>query len=102
LDSKTRQPIAGADVVVSRLTYPPPSAEEAFTNSRPPTVATEKDGHFSILPKREWDLFVIPIDAFPPFGLLVVKREGYEPALVPFWSRATKPLGEVLLKPVSK
>jgi hypothetical protein len=102
LDSQTRAPLAGAEVVVSRSTYPPPSAEEAFTNGRLPIATTGTGGDFSIAPQRGWDLFVVPIDIFPPFGLLVIKRNGYESALVPFWSRSVKPFGEVCLKPVGK
>ena len=102
LDSSTHAPIAGAEVVISHLTFPPPSAEEAFTNSRPPVVKTERGGEFLIPPERGWDLFVVPIDAFPPFGLLVVRRDGYQPALVPFWSRSVKPLGDVVMKPIDK
>lgn len=102
LDSNTRAPIPGAEVVISLSTYPPDSAQEAFTNSRPPLVKTEQGGEFLIPPERGWDFFVVPIDFFPPFALLVVQREGYQPALVPFWSRSLKPLGEVVMKPVSK
>ena len=102
LDSKTRAPLTGAEVVISRSTYPPVSVGEAFTNSRPPTVITEASGRFSIPPEHVWDLFVVPVDSFPPFGLLVVKHEGYDSVLIPFWSRSTKPLGEVLMKPVAK
>jgi hypothetical protein len=102
VDANTHVPIPGAEVVISHSTYPPSTAEEAFTNSRPPIVKTPMSGNFSIPPERGWDLFVVPIDAFPPFGLLVVRHDGYEPALVPFWSRSTKPLGEVVMKPVEK
>jgi hypothetical protein len=40
VDAERHSPIAGAEVVVSELIYPPPSAEAAFTNSRPPLVTT--------------------------------------------------------------
>jgi hypothetical protein len=99
VDEQTRAPIAGAEVVVSRSTYPPASVGEAITNSRPPAITTETNGTFSIPPERAWDFFVIPVDAFPHLGLLVVKHDGYDPVMVPFWSRSTKPLGEVLMKP---
>jgi hypothetical protein len=102
LDSNTHAPILGAEVVISHSTYPPPSPEEAFTNSRPPVIKTEQGGQFLIPPERGWDLFVVPIDVFPPFGLLVVRRDGYQPVLVPFWSRSVKPLGEVVMKPADK
>jgi hypothetical protein len=102
LDSKTREPIPGAEAVISLAVYPPDSAGDAFTNSRPPVVITQGGGEFLIPPERGWDLFVVPIDFFAPFGLLVVRHAGYQPVLVPFWSRSVKPLGEVVMKPVDK
>ena len=102
LDSRTRAPIDGAQVLVSRLTYPPPSVEAALTNCRPPVIITASAGHFSIPAERRFDLYVLPIDLFPRFGMLVVKRYGYESAVVPFWSKSVKDLGEVALAPVSK
>jgi len=99
VDSDHHAPIAGAQVVISQLIYPPPSVQEAFTNSRPPLVTTDLRGHFSVPAERRWDFFVVPIDAFPRFGMLVVKRDGYEPLTVPFWSRSMKDLGEVVMKP---
>jgi hypothetical protein len=102
LDSRTRSPIDGAEVLVSRLTYPPPSVEAALTNSRPPTVITTNGGQFSIPAERRLDLYVVPIDIFPRFGMLVIKHEGYESTLLPFWSRSVTDVGEVELTPVSK
>lgn len=102
LDAKRHAPIAGAEVVVSELIYPPPSAEAAFTNSRPPLVTTDTTGHFSIPAERRWDFFVIPIDVFPRFGLLVVKCDGYEPLTMPFWSRKVQDVGEISMNPVAR
>jgi len=102
VDADRHSPIAGAEVVVSELIYPPPSAEAAFTNSRPPVVTTDTAGHFSIPAERRWDFFVIPIDVFPRFGLLVVKRDGYESITVPFWSKTVQDVGELAMKPVKK
>jgi hypothetical protein len=102
VDAERHSPIAGAEVVVSELIYPPPSAEAAFTNSRPPLVTTDSAGHFSIPAERRWDFFVIPIDVFPRFGLLVVKRDGYESMTIPFWSREVQDVGELPMKPVKK
>src|SRR5215475_7362847 len=59
LDSQTRSPIAGAEVVVSRSTYPPSSANDAFANGRLPVTTTGADGEFSIAPERGWDFFVV-------------------------------------------
>jgi hypothetical protein len=102
VDAERHSPIAGAEVVVSQLIYPPTSAEAAFTNSRPPVVTTDTVGHFSIPAERRWDFFVIPIDVFPRFGLLVVKRDGYEPMTVPFWSRTAEDVGQLTMKPLKK
>jgi hypothetical protein len=102
LDAKRRAPIVGAEVVVSELIYPPPSAEAAFTNSRPPVVTTDTAGHFSVPAERRWDFFVVPIDIFPRFGLLVVKCDGYQPLTVPFWSRTVQDVGELSMNPVTK
>ena len=102
MDSESHSPIAGAEVVVSKLIYPPPSAEEAFTNSRPPMVTTDSAGHFCVPADRRWDIYAVPIDVFPRFGLLVIKREGYEAATVPFWSRSVTDVGEIAMKPVKK
>jgi len=102
LDSEHRAPIAGAQVVVSHLIYPPPSADEAFTNSRPPLVTTDAGGHFSLPAERRWDFFVVPMDIFPRFGLLVVKCEGYQTLVVPFWSKTVTDVGEIKMQPGKK
>jgi hypothetical protein len=102
VDAQTHAPLVGAEVVVSNSTYPPNSAEEAFNNHRSAIVLSDNDGQFSIPPERSWDLYFLPIDVFPPFGLLVVKRDGYEATLVPMWSRSVEPVGEVLMKPSPK
>jgi len=99
LDSQSHAPLGGAQVVISHSTYPPPSVEEAFTNRRSEVVTTDDTGQFSIPIERGWDFFVIPVDLFAPFGLVVVKKDGYEPVLLPVWSRSVKPLGDVLMKP---
>jgi len=88
--------------VVSLLIYPPPSVDDAFTNSRPPLITTDSSGHFSIPAQRRWDFFVVPIDLFPRLGLLAVKHEGYESTTIPFWSRSVQDLGEVAIKPVKQ
>ena len=102
MDAERHSPIAGAEVVVSQLIYPPPSVEAAFTNNRPPVVITDSAGHFSVPPERRWDFFVVPIDVFPRFGLLVVKRDGYESMMVPFWSRTVEDVGQLVMKPAKK
>ena len=98
VDASTHTPINGAEVLVSRSTYPPPSADAAFTNSRPPVVMSGENGQFSVPSQRRVDLYFLPVDIFPRFGLLVVKHQGYETTCVPFWSKSVAELGEVGLK----
>src|SRR5215831_17427073 len=82
LDSQSHAPLAGAQVVISHSTYPPSSVEEAFTNRRSEVVTTDNSGQFLLPIERGWDFFVIPVDLFAPFGLVVVKKDGYEPVLL--------------------
>jgi hypothetical protein len=82
-------------VVVSRSTYPPESAEKAFANSRSPKVISHEKGIFSVPLERRLDLYCIPVDMFPRFGMLVIKRPGYVTTCVPFWSRSIADLGEI-------
>jgi len=102
LDSATRAPLMGAEVVISRAVYPPVSIEAAFTNSRLPMVLTKESGEFSIPPEKRWDIYVVPLDIFPHFAMLVVRSEGYQSTVLPFWSRSVKPVGEILLQPVPR
>jgi len=102
VDADRHSPVSGAEVVVSHLIYPPPSVDAAFTNRRPPLVTTDAKGYFSVPVERRWDFFVVPIDIFPRFGLLVVKCDGYEPMTIPFWSRSVEDLGQLAMKPVHK
>jgi hypothetical protein len=95
VDAHTHTPISGAEIVISRSTYPPSSPDSAYTNSRSPKVMTRDDGRFSVPFERRLDLYFVPIDIFPRFGLLVVKRSGYATTCVPFWSRSMAELGEI-------
>jgi len=99
VDASTHAPLSGAQVAISRLTYPPDSADNAFTNSRSPIVMSQAGGAFSIPPERRLDLYFIPVDAFPRFGLLVIKCPGYETTCVPFWSRFAADLGDIQVPP---
>ncbi|HTL17537.1 MAG TPA: hypothetical protein VL793_09880 [Patescibacteria group bacterium] len=98
LDAKTHAPVIGAEVVISRSTYPPSSPESAFSNSRSPKVMSGQDGSFSVPLERRMDLYFVPIDAFPRFGLLVIKREGYPTTCIPFWSHSVADLGQIRLE----
>jgi hypothetical protein len=60
---------------------------------------SRENGQFSLPLERRLDLYFLPIDIFPRFGLLVVKRQGYETTCVPFWSGAVADLGAVQMKP---
>lgn len=95
VDASTRAPIDGAEVVVSQSTYPPESAEKAFDNSRSPKVFSHEQGVFSIPLERRVDLYCVPVDLFPRFGMLVIKHPGYVTTCVPFWSHSVADLGEI-------
>ncbi|HZR21228.1 MAG TPA: hypothetical protein VFE51_28365 [Verrucomicrobiae bacterium] len=56
---------------------------------------SDDKGMFSLPVERRMDLYCIPVDAFPRFGLLVIKRAGYATTCVPFWSHSVADLGEV-------
>jgi hypothetical protein len=98
VDARTHTPISGAELVISRSTYPPPSVEKAFVNHRAPMVMTGETGGFSVPLQRRIDLYCVPVDIFPRFGLLVVRCQGYKSACVPFWSRSVADLGEIQLE----
>jgi len=104
-DRKSRQAVAGAQVVVSRSrrrkwpNYGTPTLDEALEDTRPPLVVTGANGHFFIPSERKW------IMAYPPpeggdLGTLVIRRDGYNPALVPLMGDLDG--GTVLLTPVSR
>lgn len=101
VDASTHSPLSGAQLAISRSTYPPDSADQAFTNSRSPIVLSQDGGGFSIPPERRLDIYCIPIDPFPRFGLLVVKCPGYETTCVPFWSRFATDLGDIQVQPAA-
>jgi|SRR6516162_4897168 len=102
VDARTQAPLTGAEVLISRSTYPPSSPEAAFTNGRPPTVMSREAGQFTVPLERRIDLYFLPVDAFPRFGLLVVRHAGYETTCVPFWSKSVAELGDVKLNPSKK
>ena len=95
VDAATHKPVDGAEVVLSRSTYPPESADFAFTNSRSPKVMSQTNGNFAIPAERRLDLYFVPVDAFPRFGMAVIKRQGYKTTCIPFWSRSVAALGEI-------
>jgi hypothetical protein len=102
VDATTHAPITGAEVLISRSTYPPSSPDAAFTNSRPPLVMSQTNGQFAVPSQRRLDFYVLPVDVFPRFGLLVIKTPGYETTCVPFWSKKIADLGEIKLTAAHK
>src|SRR5271166_4412885 len=56
VDAGTHSPLSGAEVVISRSTYPPSSPDDAFTNSRFPIVMSREGGQFSVPLERRLDL----------------------------------------------
>jgi hypothetical protein len=101
LDAQTRSPVAGAKAAVSLSKYPPGSLDEAVTRTRTPQVTTDDAGQFSIPKEQRWGIYIWPVDSYPEFGLLVVRRDGYETSCIPIWSHSVTNLGPVLLKPKS-
>jgi hypothetical protein len=95
VDASTHAPIAGAEVAISHSIYPPESGEKAFENRRAPMVMSREGGQFSVPLERRLDIYCLPIDVFPRFGLLVIKCDGHETTCVPFWSRSVAELGEI-------
>jgi hypothetical protein len=63
---------------------------------------SQEEGQFSLPLERRVDLYFFPVDVFPRFGLLVVRRPGYETTCVPFWSKSVAELGEIALKAQNK
>jgi hypothetical protein len=102
MDPRTHSPVRGAEVIVSLSKYPPTSIADALANTRPPKATTKEDGRFAVAPERRWGIFIAPVDWCPEFGLLVVKRDGFESTAIPFWSRSTTNVGEVWLQPAAK
>jgi hypothetical protein len=99
VDASTRAPLDGAEVVISRSTYPPESPEKAFSNGRSPKVMSHENGGFTVPAERRVDLYCVPADVFPRFGLLVIKHQGYATTCVPFWSHSISDLGQIAIQP---
>jgi hypothetical protein len=99
VDAATRAPLNGAEIVISRSTYPPESPEKAFSNGRSPKVMSHENGGFALPAERRVDLYCVPVDVFPRFGLLVIKHQGYATTCVPFWSHSVSDLGEIAIEP---
>jgi len=115
LDARTRAPVIGAAVVVSRAV---PyfgtnilTVSDALTNTRPPVVTTGKNGCFRIPVEQHHQLIVDwLIQPYKPRGgTLIVQRVDYEPVAIPV-SGWLRPISSppptnfivVLLTPISK
>ena len=89
LDARTHSPLSGAEVVVSRTQFwtNAPAVVDALTNTRPPVIATGKNGRFRVPAEGRWNLVVdyLISPLHKPGGTLVVQRAGYEPAAIPLW-----------------
>jgi hypothetical protein len=105
-DRETRGAIGGAQVAVSRASrrewpdYGVPTLDEALENTRPPIVMTDTNGHFSIPPLQEWMKDYPPPEG-PARGTLVVRRDGYKPAIIPLMADSMEDVGIVLLTPLA-
>jgi hypothetical protein len=102
LDSQTHSPLGGVEAVVSLSKYPPDSPQDAVEHTRNPTVTSNDAGHFLVPSERRWGIYIWPVDRLPEFGLLVVRRDGYETSSVPVWSRSVTNIGTILLKPLTR
>jgi hypothetical protein len=105
LNSQTHSPVVGAQTVVSPMHHSSPSAYEVVTNIHALVVVTDTSGQFASPPQRRWSVFVAGFegDIRPPCGALVVRCNGYEPAVSSFWSWQTATnLGNILLSPITK
>jgi hypothetical protein len=104
IDRQTRQAVPNAQVAVSRSwqrrwpNYGTPTLDEALADTRPPLVVTGADGHFLIPPERKW-IMAYPTPEAGSFGTLIVRRDGYKPALVPLMEDLD--VRTVLLTPVT-
>ncbi len=89
VDAQTHAAIGGAQAVVCRSSVwgpAPRSVADALTNARPPRVVSKADGRFSIRPEHRWVIY-FPEPAVPPAaGELVIRREGYQPVMLPMQS----------------
>lgn len=109
LDSRSRSPIQGAEVAVSQSFSPSLTLTNALAELRPPTVITDQAGQFSVPAERSLIFgFILvwwPSMKFgetPRGGTLVLRRDGYESATIPFYSASVTNLGEVLMKPTTQ
>ena len=109
LDSQSRSPIQGVEVTVSQSSDPSLTLTNALAELRPPTVITDQAGQFSVPAERSLIFGFIwvwwPSMKFgesPQGGTLVLRRDGYEPATMPFYSGSVTNLGEVFMKPIAQ
>jgi hypothetical protein len=102
IDAQSHLPISGAEAVIAYAWYKPTATLESYTNTRPPTVFTKADGSFTIpaAQRRIW-VTILPIDYFYPGNILLVKAQGYVPAIVPVSTIGLEPtnVNEILLVP---
>jgi len=109
LDSQSRSPVQGAEVAVSQSSDPALSLTNALAELRPPTVITDQAGQFTVPAERSLIFGFIWV-WWPPMkfgetprgGTLVLRRDGYEPATMPFYSGSVTNLGDVFMKPTAQ
>src|SRR5580693_8028510 len=87
LDSKTHEPVSGAQVAVAYSEQPGsqdlsvPVFDWAVTNTRPPVVVTGTYGEFNIPRQRIW--MMTPMQDWHAYGTLLILRDGYKMAMIP-------------------
>jgi hypothetical protein len=126
IDARTRDPVQGAEVFVSRAFYKfytftnhtmegvaqegktipppePPPLNLALSKSRPPIVLTDADGRFDIPPVKRWGIYIVPMDIAPSHGALVVRRDGYVPEMrLVITHSSIDPVGDISLNRVAE
>ena len=108
IDSQSHSPIAGVEVAVSEARDAALSITNALAELREPTVHTNPDGRFTVPAQRSLNFGLIlfwwpshTTNSAPlPSGTLVLRRDGYVPATIPFCSELVTNLGEVWMKPI--
>ena len=78
LDARTGLPVAGASVSLAPERGDDPAG----------TATTAADGSFTLPPRRQWGVYIVPGDVFPSPFTLSVQHDGYQPATVRFFHRA--------------
>ena len=110
LDAQTRAPIRGAKAVMCEFPetafHPSTNLAAILAHARTPLRVTDQGGRFSIPRAHQWVIYY-PSGVRMIWGTLVVRGDGYEPAIIPVTvvlcgEQRGEKLGTVLLTPVAR